>query len=89
MKPLQVFDYINISPILGWIGTLSYLTAYLLLSIGKLRGDQKAYHILNLVGAIGLLYNAIYLKDFPNMVINIIWFAIGFTAMAVNKKNNN
>lgn len=34
----------NLSDLLGWLGTLSYIIAYLLLSLGKLKAEQK--HII-------------------------------------------
>ncbi|HVU57576.1 MAG TPA: hypothetical protein VHD83_21080 [Puia sp.] len=67
--------------LLGWIGTISYLVAYLLLSMGRLRADRKLYHVLNILGAAGLTYNAVALKDFPNVVVNIAWAAIALWAI--------
>jgi len=72
---------ISFPHLLGWIGTVSYLVAYLLLSMGRLRADKKLYHLLNILGAIGLTYNAIALKDFPNVVVNIAWAAIALWAV--------
>ncbi len=71
----------------GWIGTASYLAAYLLLSIGKLKADRPLYHILNVAGAAGLVYNAIALKDLPNVIVNIAWAIIAFFALgAIGRK---
>lgn len=71
----------EISSLIGWIGTAAYLIAYLLLSMGKLRADRKIYHLLNILGAIGLTYNAIALKDYPNIIVNIAWAVIGIWAI--------
>jgi len=71
----------NFTDLIGWIGTLAYIVAYLLLSLGKLKPEQKAYHLLNIFGAVGLIVNAIHLDDYPNIIVNIVWFAIGFTAL--------
>jgi len=72
---------ISFPSLLGWIGTVSYLVAYLLLSMGRLRADKKLYHLLNILGAIGLTYNAVALRDFPNVVVNIAWAAIAVWAI--------
>ena len=72
----------NLSDLLAWLGTLSYIVAYLLLSIGKLKAEQKTYHLLNILGALGLIVNAIHLNDYPNIIANSVWFAIGFTGLA-------
>ena len=78
------------SSFLGWIGTFSYLIAYFLLSINKLRSDQRLYHILNISGAIGLTYNAVFLNDYPNVIVNVAWAAIALWAIIsiVRKKRN-
>lgn len=60
----------------GWVGTLSYLLAYLLLSINKLKVNQRAYHLLNITGALGLTYNALVLNDYPNIMVNVSWALI-------------
>ncbi len=62
--------------IAGWAGTLSYLIAYALLSLNKLKASQPLYHILNILGALGLTYNAVVLKDKPNIVVNVAWAMI-------------
>jgi len=71
----------NLPELLGWIGAVAYLAAYFLLSINKLRSDRLLYHLLNILGAAGLTINAIYLKDNPNVVINVAWALIAFFAM--------
>ncbi|MDQ2719361.1 MAG: hypothetical protein M3Z26_06310 [Bacteroidota bacterium] len=50
----------------GWIGIFFYLLAYLLLALRKIKGEGIPYHIMNIVGAIGLTFNAFHLKDYPN-----------------------
>jgi len=65
----------------GWAGTLSYLAAYSLLSFNKLKADQPLYHILNILGAAGLTYNALVLKDYPNIIVNVAWAMIASWAI--------
>lgn len=60
----------------GWVGTLSYLLAYLLLSTNKLKVSQRTYHLLNIAGALGLTCNALMLNDYPNIIVNISWALI-------------
>jgi hypothetical protein len=71
----------HFSDLIGWLGTLAYIVAYLLLSVGKLKAEQKTYHLLNILGALGLIVNAIHLKDYPNIIVNTVWFAIGSIAI--------
>lgn len=70
-----------IYPVLGWVGTISYLAAYLLLSVRKLKADQPVYHTLNVIGAAGLTANAVYYADLPNVVVNVFWGIIAITAI--------
>lgn len=67
--------------LLGWVGTFFYLFSYFLLSIRKIKGDGLAYHIMNILGAIGLTFNALYLQDYPNVVVNIAWMIIAVVAI--------
>jgi Na+-transporting NADH:ubiquinone oxidoreductase subunit NqrB len=74
-------NYASIVKALGWIGTLAYVVAYLLLSLNKIRSDRTLYHILNIAGAVGLIFDALYLNDLPNLVINIVWALIAAFAI--------
>lgn len=64
----------------GWIGVLAILLAYALLSFGVLAADQVAYHILNLIGGIGIV-DALADKDYQPAVLNLIWVAIAVYAI--------
>jgi hypothetical protein len=78
-----LFTSRELSTAFGWVGTISYLIAYLLLSINKLKSTQKIYHLLNIVGATGLTYNALVLNDYPNVIVNIVWATIALIAIVV------
>ena len=73
----------------GWVGSVSYVVAYLLLSLNKIRSDKTMYHALNVVGAIGLIIDAFYLKDYPNLAVNVVWSSIAFFAIyRIGKKKS-
>ena len=67
---------VMVSSLAGWGGTISYLVAYFLLSINKLKAGRTLYHVLNIGGAAGLTYNALMLKDYPNIIVNLAWALI-------------
>jgi hypothetical protein len=71
----------SLSLVLGWIGSFSYVLAYLLLSLNKLKSDQRLYHVLNIVGAVGLTVNAIFFQDYPNVIVNVFWGMIALMAI--------
>lgn len=78
------------SSLSGWIGTLSYLIAYFLLTTHKLKASQSLYHILNIVGALGLTYNALVLNDYPNIIVNVVWALIaGWGIFTIQQERKN
>jgi hypothetical protein len=75
--------------ILGWTGSVAVIVAYALNSYGKLKPDSFIFQMLNLVGAIFLIANTIYLKSYPSTFINVVWLIIASSAllkMAFKKK---
>ena len=67
--------------IAGWIAAVLILTAYGMLSAGKLTGKSVAYQVMNIVGAIGFVINTGYNGAFPSAVLNVIWVGIGVWAL--------
>lgn len=59
--------------ILGWVGVLLIALAYLLISVNKLKSSSKIYHLMNLLGAIGIGYNAFVKGANPSIGSNFIW----------------
>lgn len=66
---------------IGWVGAVVYVMAYLLLVLKKLSSDGWLYHLLNLVGAVCLIFNGVVLADFPNVAVNVIWAVIAVFAI--------
>ena len=73
--------------IAGWIAAVLILTAYGLLSAGKLTGKSVAYQVMNIVGAIGFVINTGYNGAFPSAVLNVIWVGIGVWALVKIRAN--
>ncbi len=74
--------------IIGWIGAVSFVIAYFLLSIHILSANKVLYHLLNAVGALCLVINSVFLNDGPNFFVNIIWMGIAIysTGRIINHK---
>ena len=64
----------------GWIGMVSLISAYWLVSTGRLRGTSRIYQTLNVIGAAGLLANTFYYRAYPAAALNLTWLCIGVTA---------
>ena len=62
--------------LVGWIGAVTFVLAYLFLSIKILSPDKILYHALNAIGGLCLAINSVYLKDTPNFFVNFIWVCI-------------
>ena len=61
------------------------VAANFLVSFGYIDGRNIIYPWLNLFGAAGIGINSYFNhKDWPAVVINIIWFAIAITALIKN-----
>lgn len=67
--------------VIGWLGAIIFVVSYFLLSDGHLRQEGKTYHILNMIGAVCLVINALYFQDHANLMVNGVWCAIALMAI--------
>ena len=66
--------------VVGWIGALLILLAYLLLSAGRLTGQSIVYQGMNIVGAAGFVVNGWWHRAIPSAALNVLWLLIGAIA---------
>ncbi len=78
---LKAFVSESVSSFVGWVGTGFYLLAYLLVSFNKVKANKPAYHVLNILGALGLIIHAFYMNDGPNLICNLAWLSIAVIAI--------
>ena len=70
----------------GWTGASLILLSYVLVSMGKLSGQSRAFQWLNVVGAAGFIINSGAHHAVPSMALNIIWMGIGlFTLWRIGR----
>ncbi|HEX7875651.1 MAG TPA: hypothetical protein VF489_03595 [Sphingobium sp.] len=67
--------------IVGWLGAILVLGAYILVSIGRLSGASPLFQWMNALGATFFVLNTWWHGAIPSMVLNIIWGGIGFAAL--------
>jgi hypothetical protein len=67
--------------VVGWTGAVLILTAYLLVSAGRLTGQSPLFQWMNLVGAIGFTINSAWHGAIPSATLNVIWSAIAIVAL--------
>lgn len=70
----------------GWIGATLIVGAYALLSSGKVSGDSKLYHYMNIVGAVGFVVNSGWNGAYPSAALNVVWLGIGSYALLQRRR---
>jgi hypothetical protein len=69
----------------GWTGALLVLSAYGLLTMGRVTSVSASYRWLNVAGSAGLVVNAAWNGAFPAAFLNIVWLAITLYFLAQAK----
>jgi len=67
--------------IFGWYGITAVLLAYSLITLKILLSHSIIYLILNLTGAAGILVQSYLKKDYPPVVLNILWMTIALIGL--------
>lgn len=63
--------------VIGWVAALLLLTAYVLLTTGKVNSRSRLYQWLNVFAGAGLIVNSGWNGAYPSVFINIVWMGIG------------
>ena len=72
MNLTQIHHY----DIIGIIGVVILVVAFFLLQIKKIKIDELAYSLLNLIAAFLLLYSLMFSWNLASVIIEIFWIAI-------------
>lgn len=65
---------------LGWLGAAAIIVAYALNTFGILTTQDILYHLLNMCGALGIMYISAKKKDYQPTFVDSVWFLIGLIA---------
>lgn len=63
--------------IIGWAAAAMMLTAYVLLTTGRLVPTSPLYQWLNVLSGAGFIVNSGWNGAYPSAFINVMWMAIG------------
>ena len=63
--------------VIGWIAAALMLSAYLLLTGGKISAQSPLYHWLNVLSGAGFIVNSGWNGAYPSATINVVWMCIG------------
>lgn len=62
--------------IVGWLAAALMLSAYLLLTGGRLTSRSNLYHWMNVLSGAGFVINSGWNGAYPSAFINVVWIAI-------------
>lgn len=62
---------------IGWVAAALMLSAYLLLTAGRISGHSHFYHWLNVLSGAGFIVNSGWNRAYPSAFINVVWMMIG------------
>lgn len=65
----------------GWYGVVAILGAYALVIFEVIPPNGNAYQLLNLTGAMGIVFVTAYKKDTQPLVLNAAWAIIALAAI--------
>jgi hypothetical protein len=68
----------------GWTAAALILSAYALLSFGKIQSRSHVYQVMNIIGAFGFIINCAWNNAWPSVALNVVWMGIGFYALRRN-----
>jgi hypothetical protein len=63
--------------IIGWSAAVMMLSAYLLLTHGRLSASSGAYQWLNVLAGSGFIINSGWNGAYPSAFLNVVWVTIG------------
>ncbi len=67
--------------VVGWVGAVTILASYFLLTAGRLTAKDPAYQWMNVIGAAGFILNSGWNGAWPSAILNVVWVGIGLTAL--------
>lgn len=71
----------KIDEVIGWYGTVAIVVAYFLVSFGFISGESISFQILNISGALGVLWISFVRKVYQTVALESIWAVIGVVAL--------
>lgn len=71
----------KLTELIEWLGVVLILLAYAAISFEILLPQNIFYQLMNLLGALGIMYGAYKKKDYQPVVLNLVWFLIALIAI--------
>jgi hypothetical protein len=68
--------------VVGWAGMALLISAYALVTAGRLHGPGLPFQLMNLFGGGFLMVNSAYYGAWPSAALNLVWVGIGLVGLA-------
>lgn len=65
----------------GWLGGAVLISAYALVSFGRIAATGVMFQFLNLAGSVLLAANSAWHHAWPSVSVNLIWIGVGIGAL--------
>ncbi len=62
--------------IIGWIGVLLIVTAFILTTLELINAKHIMYGALNFIGALGIIVSSYAKRDFQPVILNVVWLIV-------------
>jgi hypothetical protein len=72
--------------VIGWAAAAMMLSAYLLLTAGKIIASSRLYQWLNVLSGAGFIINSGWNGAYPSAFINVVWMMIGLYGVSRHRK---
>lgn len=63
----------SVDEVIGWLGALGILLAFVLLLLDALHSKSRRYLLLNALGSFGILWISFKKKTYQPAIVNTIW----------------
>lgn len=73
----------------GWIGATVLLTAYFLVSRGRVKAQGALFQGMNFGASLLLLLNTYVNRAYPSAFVNLVWMGIAVYALVDVKKKRS
>ena len=68
--------------LVGWLGMALLISAYALVTAGKLHGPGLTFQLMNLFGGGFLMINSAYYGAWPSAALNLVWVVVGLVGLS-------
>ena len=71
-----MIETLDVFSLIGWVGMIFIVLAYIFFSQKKLKIDYVLYHLLNFIGAVGLAVSTFITESWPALTLALIFAVI-------------